>query len=737
MKKLLRYFPFFQRKDPYLGTLSGVYLPNILQMLGVILFLRLGWITGHMGLPWMLLIMTMCSSILFITGLSMTSIVTNLKMGGGGSYYLISRCLGVEFGSALGILLGCAQITSIALCVSGFVVSLQQFFPYLSSTILEIATIFILSILSYISTNLAIRVQIGIFITLTISLISVFMGKAENIPSTIQPLPQIETLSFWMTFAMFFPATTGIEAGMSLSGDLRNPSRSLPIGTILAIITVYFLYTSLAIFLDTQVGSELLKSHPMIIYHLASSGTLVILGIWAATLSSALGGILGTPRTLQAIANDGILPKFLAKGYGPTKEPRTATVFVFLLASLVTAFTDINQLIPILTMICLTSYGLINFISFFESLVQNPSWRPTFKTPWILSLVGCLACAISMLMINAGASLIVLFLLIALSFWTSKKKLQANWFDMRYSLFASLARFATNQLSYLQMNPRTWRPNLLAIVDPKLKQKNLIFFAHSLNHGKGFLTYGTTVFSQDVPKVNEQFSQFFSLQKIPSFQTINVSHDPFYGLESLTRNYGLGPLQPNTILLPFSEPSLSQVNSIVSIYSQEKNVLLLKTKQVETDLFLHSSSKRSKKKLHLWWGGKYPANFELSLALAFLLQNSKIWARATIQINTFVRDEQEKKERETEFQNYKELLRSNHITFSIHKAAEDDFYKDLLYYSKEADLTFLGLKPPKKDPQNLTEYTDYYQKIMEKTAPIENVVYILAGEDLAFEKIFL
>ncbi len=732
-------FSFFKKKDPYLGTVSGVYLPNILQMLGVILFLRLGWITGHVGVTSMVLIIAMSSGILLITGLSMTSIVTNLKMGGGGSYYIVSRSLGIEMGTALGVLLCCAQLTSIALCISGFVSSLEGMFPYFSPAVLEVFTLLVLSFLSYVSTNLAIKTQIAIFIALTISLVSVFMGKASNIPNTLQALPT-ETLTFWAAFSMFFPATTGIETGMALSGDLKNPGRSLPVGTLCAILTAYLLYTVLAIFLNHHIPPELLRSHPLIIQYLATSAPLVILGIWAATLSSALGGVMGTPRTIQAIANDGMLPKFLSKGYGITQLPRNATVVVFLLSAFLTVFTDINQLIPILTMICLTTYALINFLSFFESITQNPSWRPSFKTPWSLSLIGCIACLVSMFMVNAGATFIVLALLIFLYFWAGKRKIQTNWDDLRYSLFSSLARFATNKLSYLDINPKTWRPSILTVVDPSLRHKNLIFFSHSLNQGKGFLTYGTTTFSQDVKAVKKRFSQFFTTYKIPSFQRINVSHDLYYGIESLTRNYGFGPLQPNTIIFSHEkkeDSSLSYVTPLLSAFSQEKNVLVLKTSYPDTPSFTYPLFKKAPpKKIHLWWGGKYPANFELSLALAYLLQSGKIWAKSVIQINSLVKDEEEKKQVSEQLEKYKTFLRLPNLIFEVRFLSEKDPSQNIVEFSKSSDLTFLGLKPPYKGEQNLEEYSSYYTAFLQKTEEIPNIAYVLAGEKIDFEKIF-
>lgn len=196
-----------------LGTFSGVYLPSVLQMLGVILFMRLGWITGHIGLPKMTLIILMASSILFLTGLSMTSIVTNMKVGSGGSYYIISRSLGVEFGSAIGILLTLSQLITIAVCVSGFALSLQELAPYLSLTFLEICTLIGLAIIALFPVDFAVKMQGFIFCIVVAAIGSVFIGGNSQIPETVAAgaIPSTTTLTFWGAFALFFQQQQGLN----------------------------------------------------------------------------------------------------------------------------------------------------------------------------------------------------------------------------------------------------------------------------------------------------------------------------------------------------------------------------------------------------------------------------------------------------------------------------------------------------------------------------------------------
>ncbi|MCP5506052.1 MAG: amino acid permease [Chlamydiales bacterium] len=710
-----------------LGTFSGVYLPSVLQMLGVILFMRLGWITGHIGLPKMTLIIFMASSILFLTGLSMTSIVTNMKVGSGGSYYIISRSLGVEFGSAIGILLTIAQLTTIAVCVSGFALSLQELMPHLSLNFLEICTLAGLAIVALFPVDFALKAQGGIFCILIASIVSVFFGSGSQIPETVTPLPNMTTISFWAAFALFFPATTGIESGMAMSGDLKNPSRSLAIGTMAAVVTAFVAYLSLSIFLSSQVSSELLKSHPMIIYYVSKVSSLFVLGVWCGTLSSALGSMITSPRTLQSLAKDHILPKFLSKSVV------APGILIICLASLMTLFTDMNHLLPILSMVCLMTYGLLNFVAFFESFIQNPSWRPLFRTPMGVSLAGTLACLVSMFMINAGWAFIILVAVIALGLWTTKRKLQGNWDDIRYSIFSFFASTATNKLVHLKKNPRSWRPNILAIVDPELRDTQIVNFAHALNQKKGFLTYGATLPNTDNLEITQTtFEDYFRKRDIPCFFHINAHNIHSMGTHNIVQNYGMGPLQPNTIILkPPADKPEEFCELIKASHELQKNLVIVKSDPTNSSLSLETKDKH----IDLWWGGQVHSNFELSLALSHLLQAGKMWPDATITIKTLVKNEAARIHMAKLFEKYHSVLRVKNLHFKSYLDESTDFYAHITDYSTDADLTFLGIRAPERE-ESIDAYTSYFKTLLKKTEGIPSVAYVLAGERLDFQRIF-
>ena len=116
-----------------LGTFAGVFTPSILTILGIILFLRLGYVVGNAGLGLTLVILLLANGISVLTSVSLSAISTNLKVKGGGDYYLISRTLGLEFGGAIGIVVFLAQAVSIAFYCLGFGEALAALLPSNSS----------------------------------------------------------------------------------------------------------------------------------------------------------------------------------------------------------------------------------------------------------------------------------------------------------------------------------------------------------------------------------------------------------------------------------------------------------------------------------------------------------------------------------------------------------------------------------------------------------------------------
>jgi amino acid transporter len=313
-----------------LGTFAGVFTPSVLTILGIILFLRLGYVVGNAGLGATLLILLLANGISVLTSVSLSAIATNLKVKGGGDYYVISRTLGHEFGGAIGIVVFLAQSVSIAFYCLGFgevIANLIQADINFLPQIIASAAVSFLFILAWLGADWATKFQFVVMAVLFAAIVSFFIGgfirwDAELL---IQNWSSPQTnLSFWILFAIFFPAVTGFTQGVSMSGDLKDPGKSLPRGTFAAVgvsIVVYFLSSVL---FAAALPTDVMISDYGAMNKVALFGSLITAGVIAATLSSAMASFLGAPRILQSLAADKIFP-FLnpfATGAGPTSNPR-------------------------------------------------------------------------------------------------------------------------------------------------------------------------------------------------------------------------------------------------------------------------------------------------------------------------------------------------------------------------------------------------------------------------------
>ncbi|MBQ4471366.1 MAG: amino acid permease [Kiritimatiellae bacterium] len=342
------------------GAFQGVFTPSILTIIGVVMYLRFGWMLGNVGLATSLLIVTMGSSITLLTGLSISALATNMRVKGGGAYFILSRSLGLEAGAALGIPLALSQTVCVSFYVAGFAEAfVNSGIPSLSSfdpRIVGLATLAVLALVSSLSADIALKSQYFIMLAIGASLVSFFLGKAPSdllVPeaSSVPPV-----LDFWTVFAVFFPAVTGILSGLGMSGDLKDPGRAIPKGTIAAVLVGYAIYMAVPIALRFMVADDaLLRTDTMILQKCARWQTPILLGVWAATLSSAIGSFLVAPRVLQALSRDRLLPGFFAHGFGRADDPRLAAAVCFSVAALGIWLGDINAIAPVLTLFNLST----------------------------------------------------------------------------------------------------------------------------------------------------------------------------------------------------------------------------------------------------------------------------------------------------------------------------------------------------------------------------------------------
>ena len=481
------------------GTFKGVYTPSLLTILGVIMYLRMGWIVSQVGLLETLAIVTLASAITFFTALSIAATATNMKVEGGGAYYMISRSLGLEAGAAIGLPLFLAQALGISFYLVGFAESLHAVMPAVPEKVLSLVGLVLLTVLAWVSANLALKVQFFVLLLIIGSLISFFYGAlwGDHIHLLEARSSSVPKEGFWKAFAIFFPAVTGIEAGLAMSGDLKNPSKSLPVGTIAAVLSGYIIYMLIPIVLFRSADISYLSQDPLVMAKISVFSELVFIGICGATLSSALGALLGAPRTLVALSKDRVVPGFLSKLWGSGQNPRYATIVAFMVALVGIMLGDLNAIAPILAMFFLTSYGVLNLTAGLEELIANPAWRPEFRVPWWVSILGAFGCFAAMFMINAGATFIAIFLIVGVYVFMEKRQLKAHWGDMRHGILMLLARYSIYRLAEIKPNPRSWRPNVLVLSGAPSNRWYLIELADAITHGKGFLTVASVILKKD------------------------------------------------------------------------------------------------------------------------------------------------------------------------------------------------------------------------------------------------
>ncbi len=450
------------------GTFAGVFTPSVLTILGVIMFLREGWVVGNAGFGGAALIILMAQSVTICTGLSMSSMTTNIRIGAGGAYSIITQSLGVQVGGSIGIPLYIAQTFSAALYIIGFTEGWLSIFPNHNPQMVFTAAWALLLLVSYISADLAIKVQYIIMAVLGLSLLSFVIGKGQ--PATgVVAWGGFQDESFWNVYAIFFPAVTGIMAGANMSGDLKNPRRSIPLGTMSAIFVGLVIYLGMAYFLDLRASAEELRANPMVMVGMARWGWLILAGLLGATLSSALSSMVGAPRVLMALGEHRALPfaSFLSRK-NARGDPRNAVIVTGILIEIFLLFGTLDTIAPLLTMFFLITYGMINLVVFIEQSIGIASFRPTFRIPRAVSLFGALGCGFMMFLINPIFSIVSIVLIAVIYVSLVRRGLEAQWGDVRGGLFIALAERAARVASKYPRYAKSWKPDLLVpIKNPK------------------------------------------------------------------------------------------------------------------------------------------------------------------------------------------------------------------------------------------------------------------------------
>lgn len=675
------------------GAFAGVFTPSLLTILGVIMYLRMGWVVGNAGLIGTLAIILLAHVISISTGLSISSIATDKKVGAGGIYYILSRSLGIPIGGAIGLTLYIGTAFSIALYLIGFAESFNVYMGFADTVnglrITGTIALLALTAIALISTSVAIKTQFFILAAIVISLVSVFFGMSTSIPEHITTFATEGSVPLELVFAIFFPAVTGFTAGIAMSGDLRNPKKDIPIGTISAIAVGFIVYVGLAIFLAMRVDPETLKSDYNILLKIALFAPVVVAGIWGATLSSALGGILGGPRILQAMSIDRITPRLFGKGRGKNNEPVNALLLVFVIALSGILIGELDVIARVVSMFYLAAYGIIN-LSFFLESWANPDFQPSFKVKRWIGLLGFVASFAVMFKLDTVAMFGAIIIITAIYFRLKRKQIALETGDVWQSVWQNIVAKGLKKLYAKEASANNWNPNVILFSSDSAHRSYLVELSRAISGRTGIVTNFKLILEKDNNKTLSKASQVVKdeeFEKLGVFARQVKVDNIFQGIENIASTFGFSGVEPNTIMMGW--PRL--LNNSADYSKMTEKLLHLDYNLLYLD-FDRKKKFGDYKTVDLWWRETDSKNVEMMLNIARFVLQSAQWNEASIRVlfvNNNNVDTQIIRSKITKLVN--DLRVNVEIKIINNEVEQKAFYDIIALQSAQTDLTLIGI----------------------------------------------
>tara|TARA_R110001592_G_scaffold95947_3_gene275933 strand:- start:279 stop:2462 length:2184 start_codon:yes stop_codon:yes gene_type:complete len=675
------------------GTFAGVFTPSLLTILGVIMYMRLGWVVGNAGLIGAIGIILIAHVISISTGLSISSIATDKKIGAGGIYYVLSRSMGIPIGGSIGIALYVGTAFSIALYLIGFAESFNNYFNFGNSTnsyrITGTIALVILTALAIKSTSVALKLQYIILAAIIISIVSIFIGTSEYVPETVNMLSTENSVSLEVVFAIFFPAVTGFTAGIAMSGDLKNSKRSIPRGTLFAIGVGLIVYIILAIFLAFTVNSELLKSDYNVLMKIAFFAPAVVAGIWGATLSSALGGILGGPRILQAMSKDKVTPRIFAKGSGKNNEPVYALLLVFVIAELGILIGELDVIARVVSMFYLAAYGFINITFFLESWA-NPDFQPSFKIKRWIGFVGFVASFGVMFKLDMFAMIFALAVIGGLYFLLQRKEVKFQSNDIWKNVWENVVNKGLKKIDNSKLKNSNWNPNIILFSGQSEHQRYLLELCKTVSGRTGIVTNFKLIVDKEnaipLKKIDQKLTDPI-YQELGIFARQIKVTNLFTGIANIATTFGFSGVEPNTVMMGWPkdlEESTDYAQMTETLLHLDYNLLYLD--------FDYSAKFGNYKKVDLWWRETDSKNAEMMLNIARFIISSPYWHQASIRVLFVNNNDVSNLLIRTKILKLIDDLRVNvEIKIIDNVVDQIPFYDLIKTNSKQTDLTLIGV----------------------------------------------
>lgn len=633
------------------GTLP-VFLAGISTILGAIMFLRFGYAVGNVGLLGSVGIIIIGHLVTIPTALAIAEIATNRKVEGGGEYFIISRSFGTSIGSVIGTSLYLSQAISVAFYMialaeafSPFADQIEAYLGFYDPRMISIpATILLLGLVLTKGAALGVKALYVVVATLVLSLISFFIGKTDyEVTMTLT-----ETISnpdsFMVVFAICFPAFTGMTAGVGLSGDLANPRKSIPAGTLMATLVGMVVYFFIVAKLASSAPLEMLAEDQLVMAKIAIWGPMIVIGLAAATLSSAIGSVLVAPRTLQALGADQSLPmprvnKWLAAGVGAVNEPRNTTLVTAGLALIIVILGNVDFVARLISMFFMVTYGSLCAISFLEHFAARPDYRPSFRSRWYVSLFGAVMCTLMMFLMDP------LFAILAILFMTGLYQIVTRKAPEHDSGLATMFQGVMTQANRymsvrLQERRRRvyaseWRPSVIMINDRTFDRRSPLQFMRWICHRYGFGTYlhfikghlNSKTFAES-ERIKEKLIKQARQQNSPVYMDTVVSPSITSALAQSLQIPGVSGLSNNTILFEFS------VHDEDAILDEVASSCLFSASTRMTRLVLRHGDFYfgERRSIHIWLTWNDRENAYLMILFSYILLGHPDWADAEIKV---------------------------------------------------------------------------------------------------------
>lgn len=737
------------------GT-APVFFTAISTILGAVMFLRFGFAVGSVGLAGTIAIILIGHAVTIPTAMAIAEIATNQKVEGGGEYYIISRSFGLVIGSSIGIALFFSQAISVAFYIIAFAEAFGSAFEYIrmhydlhpilawlidKKQTVSIPALFVLTVIVLAKgADLGVKTLYVVVATLFLSLAAFFIGQTDYSKSNeLDPFSTVYNvevfedsvnnsvsedtaiaiddqnnndsdgpllpIGFFTVFAIIFPAFTGMTAGVGLSGDLRNPSRSIPLGTLAGTLSGMVVYVFIAYKLAVSASpADLADTDSLVMANIAWQGWwLIPVGLAAATISSAIGSILVAPRTLQAIARDRLLPStqinfWLSRGRGKKDEPYNATIVVIAIAFIFVLMGGLDFVAEIISIFFMVTYGSLCLISFLQHFAADPSYRPTFRSRWYISLFGAVACFGLIFVMNPGYAVLALLMMTGIyamvSYYNPDKKNMAVIFQ------GVIFQFSRQLQVFLQKAEKeqiaSWRPSAICISESSFDRLAAFDILRWISQKYGFGTYIHKITGY-LSKSTDQEARAAKERLIRMAETSNsniyidtlISPSYTSAIAQVIQLPGISGTENNLLLLEFSKQQPTNLKDIVDNFKLVKSV--------NFDVIILGSSERGyglKKSIHIWITSNDYENASLMILLAYIILGHKEWKGGQIKIFAVYPEESCDEERER----LHSLVEAGQLPISINnietipRKQAIDIHTIIREKSKDADLSIIGFR---------------------------------------------